>query len=374
MPFTRPTLSDLRNQVAQDIAAAAPGTDALLRFGNLKTTGNAQAGLAHLHYGYLDWIALQSNPFTATDEFLEAWAGLVGIIRKSATSAAGIVQFTGAPGVDIPVGTALARGDGVAFITTTDGVVNGAGVASVAAVAVADPTGLTGAFGNCPAGTVMNIGAAISGAQSSGAVTTAFIGGADLETDDSLRSRMLARYQAPPQGGCQNDYLGWALAVPGVTRAWVAPNGFGAGTVVVYVMLDVSEAAYGGFPQGSNGVATADTRGTAATGDQLTVANAILPVQPVTALVYACAPIANPVNFTISGLSGASAATKAAIAAAITGAFILYGAPGGTVDLSVIETAIALITGTAPFVITSPTANIASAAGALPTLGTVTYI
>ena len=36
MPYSRPTLTQLRNQAAQDLAAALPGTDALLRFANLK--------------------------------------------------------------------------------------------------------------------------------------------------------------------------------------------------------------------------------------------------------------------------------------------------------------------------------------------------
>jgi uncharacterized phage protein gp47/JayE len=42
--------------------------------------------------------------------------------------------------------------------------------------------------------------------------------------------------------------------VPGVTRAWCAPNGFGSGTVVVYTMWDSAEAAHNGFPQGTDGV------------------------------------------------------------------------------------------------------------------------
>src|SRR5260364_179792 len=57
MPYTRPTLTELRQQVAQDL-----GVDALLRFSNLRIVGDAQAALAHLHYGYLDWIARQGVP------------------------------------------------------------------------------------------------------------------------------------------------------------------------------------------------------------------------------------------------------------------------------------------------------------------------
>ena len=61
------------------------------------------------------------------------------------------------------------------------------------------------------------------------------------------------------------------------TRAWCLPNGMGTGTVALYTMLDNANAQWGGFPQGSNGVATLELRDAAAQGDQLTVANAIYP-------------------------------------------------------------------------------------------------
>ena len=374
MPFARKTLTELRADVAQDIAAALQGADALLRFSVLKILGTVQAGLAHLHYGYLDWIAQQAVPFTATDEFLEGWAALRSVYREAATSATGTVTFPGVVGTALPVGTPIVRGDGVAYTTTAAGVVGAGGTVTVAAAADPDPTGLTGAFGNTDAGTVMTLGSAVAGVQSNGTAATAFTGGADLETDDSLRTRMLDAYQATPHGGAQADYINWALAVPGVTRAWCAPNGNGDGTVVVYFMMDVSESAHGGFPQGTNGVATNETRAAPATGDQLTVANALFPLRPVTALVYAVAPIQNVVNFTISGLAGSSATTQAAISAAISDVFLRDGEPGGTIDLSSIESEIAAIALTQGFVITIPAGNIVCPAGSLPVLGVVTYI
>jgi uncharacterized phage protein gp47/JayE len=250
----------------------------------------------------------------------------------------------------------------------------------VNATANADPTGLTGAFGNCAVGTVMTLGTSIAGISSTGSVTAAFTGGADIEQDDSLRSRMLFAYQNPPQGGAVADYVTWAGEVSGVTRAWCNPNGFGAGTVVVYAMLDSAEAANGGFPVGTNGVAASESRGIVAAGDQLTIANYIYPLRPATALAYVCAPNKLTVNFAISGTASFSAATKALIQSAISGVFVMYGSPisstagqNGAVALSYIESAIAAISGTAGFVITSPTANIQGTTGQLPVLGTITW-
>ncbi len=373
MPFARPSLSDLRGQVAQDIASALPGADPLLRFSNLSIIAAVQAAMAHLHYGYLDWIALQSNPFTATNEFLEAWASLKGVYRLPVASATGTVRLNGTNGTTLPSGSALVRGDGKTFHTTASGTV-ASGTVTVPAIADADTAGLVGAFGNTPTGSVMTLGVSVAGIQSAGVVIAAFTGGADIEADTSLRSRMLLAYQTPAHGGSASDYVQWALEVAGVTRVWVVPHGYGAGTVVLYVMFDAAEAAYGGFPQGANGCAASETRDTAATGDQLAVANHIYPLQPVTALVYVVAPTPNVVNFTIVGLTTASAATKAAISAAITTVFAQQGAANGsTVPLSAIESVIAAIPGTTGFVITLPVANISSAIGQLPVLGTVTY-
>ena len=384
MPYARPTLSQLRAQVAADLQASPAGSDPLLRFSSLNVLGRALAGLANSQFGYTDWVALQSNPFTATDEFLEAWAALKSVYREPATQAGastpGQITFPGTNGYQIPIGTIVTRGDGVQYTTTSLGTV-AAGIVTMNAEANADPTGLTGAFGNCAVGTVMTRATSIAGISSTGSVTTAFTGGADIETDDSLRARMLYAYQNPPQGGAVADYVTWAKQVSSVTRAWCNPNGFGAGTVVVYAMLDSAESANNGFPVGTNGVAAAETRGTpVATGDQLTIANYIYPLRPATALVYVCAPNQMTVNFTISGTSNFSSATKALIQSAIAGVFVMYGSPvsstagqNGVIDLSYIQSAIAAISGTQGFVITSPTANIQGTTGQLPVLGNISW-
>lgn len=370
MPFARPTLTELRNQVAQDITSGLPGADALLRFSNLNITGVAQANLANLHYGYLDWIAKQAVPFTATDEFLEGWAALKGVFRQAPVAAGGSVRFIGVTGTVIPAGAALARGDGVTYTTLTAVVIGGDGTVAVSAVADADPAGLAGAFGNTVVGATMTLAQAIAGVQAAGMVAVAFTGGADLEADDSLRSRMLTQYQEPPRGGAKSDYEKWAKEVPGVTRAWAAPNVLGLGSVVVYFMMDSSEAGHGGFPQGVNGVATDEPRGAAAIGDQLLVADYILPRQPVTAYVSAAAPVANAINFTIQNLP---VAAQASVATAIADVFLRDGAPGGTIPLAHVWSAISSISGVDSFVILAPLTGITNPAGALPIVGTITY-
>jgi uncharacterized phage protein gp47/JayE len=395
LPYARPTLQQLITQVQQDITSAqivSPtiGTvlQGLLNQAVLLDVANAEAGLTYSLYGYLDWIALQSNPFTATDEYLEAWAALKGVYRIDATYATG--SFTVAAGctngTDLPPGTSISRGDSTAYLTTTDETASGGAVTAPIQAVVA------GSAGNAASGIALTIGSTVPGIPSQGSASTPLTGGSDQETDAALRTRMLAVYAAPPQGGDRNDYQEWATAVAGVTRAWVAPNLAGPGTVTVFTMFDIAEEAFGGFPQGSNGVSQYDVgpdgatpRDVVATGDQLTVANAIIAAQPVTALVYSNAPLNDAVAVSITGLGASNTpSVQAAITASLTDMFIRLANVGGTtdpttgaawtpIDPSDIYAAISATAGVSRFVLASPSAAIVPATAYLPTLGTITF-
>lgn len=387
MPFQRKTLTTLISEVAADISSALEGADALLRFAVLKIVGKVQAGLCNLQFGYLDWIARMAVPFTAEDEYLEGWAALKDVYRKAATQAQLTAQFHGTTGKVLSAGTAIARGDGVTYTTSTTGTVDGTGNVSVTIVA-----DVAGSAGNADSGTAISLSVAVDGIQQGGTITATVESGADIEIDDDLRSRMLDAYQNTTQGGDFEDYVQWALAVAGVTRAWCAPNGFGAGTVVVYTMWDKAEIVHGGFPQGTDGVSQNDKgpgglpRGTVASGDQLVVADSIVTKQPVTALVYSCAPIANNLTITLSGLTSATTATRNAISAAIADVLFRNGDPrAGTINRDDIAAAIRSVSGTSGFLITliqgvvgttttTYSGNITSGFGQLPVLASVQYL
>jgi len=387
MPFSRPTLSDLRNQVMADINATLSGANAYLRKAVLRVLAIAQAGLAHLHFGYLDWISKQAVPWTATDEYQAAWGALKNVYQKDAVQAVLTVQFSGTVDTLISSGINVVRADGETYTIQESATIGGGGTAVVTVVDT-----VAGAAGNCDDGTSLTLATTIAGVQSTGTVTGTVTTGVDTEDQKAFGSRVIAAFQQTPQGGDSDDYVAWALAVPGVTRAWCSPNGFGAGTVVLRFMMDVAQAAHGGFPQGTNGVSQHDQgpdglpRDVVATGDQLTLADAIVGEQPVTALVFACAPIENRLHFTISGLSTSSAATRAAIASAVSDVLFRNGDPrAGTINLNDIEAAInsvpgtggwlmVQVTGTVDGVITTYPGNITGAMGELPTLDGITYV
>lgn len=385
MPYARKTLAQIRSDAMADIAAALEGSDPLLRNAALKIIGVVLAGMTNEEYGYLDWIAKQTNPFTAEGEYLQAWGALKKVYLKDASAASLSATFTGVAGKQIDAGTPIVRGDGVTYTTSATEPVVGTTVSVTIAADVA------GAAGNADPGTVVSLGVAVDGIQSSGAITGTVSSGADIEDEEEFRARVLAKYQQAPQGGAAPDYVEWALDVAGVTRAWCAPNGFGAGTVVVYVMLDDAQASHGGFPQGTNGVSQNDQgpgglpRATVATGDQLVVADYIVSLEPVTALVWVCAPIQNVLSFALSGTTSWTTATRSAVEAAIADVFFRNGDPrAGTINRSDIESAIAAVPGTTGFVIDSVTGvidgvtttypgNITGSFGSLPVLGTVAF-
>ncbi|HWK48343.1 MAG TPA: baseplate J/gp47 family protein, partial [Steroidobacter sp.] len=181
MPFQRKTLSILISEVAADINSALQGADATLRHTVLKVVGKVQAGMSNLQMGYLDWIAKQSVPFTAEDEYLEGWAALKKVYRKAATPAQLTAAFAGVTGTVLNVGTQVVRSDGAAYMTGATATVDGTGLLSVTIVAT-----VAGAAGNADPGTTVALGAAVSGLQSSGTITGTVASGSDIEDNDDL--------------------------------------------------------------------------------------------------------------------------------------------------------------------------------------------
>jgi uncharacterized phage protein gp47/JayE len=380
MPFNRPTLTELRERNRLAIESELKGVGTPLRFSNLNVLGTANAGMAYLHYGYFDWIAKQSVPWSATDENLAGWAGLKTVTQKPANAATSRdALFTGTAAKTVQAGTVLNRGDGYQYTVdapvTLD--VSGSGIGAITAVLPDpndDPTG-GGAVGNTPAGTQLTLDSSIAGVSSTVTIGAAITNGADIEDEEAFRSRMLLAYQNTAQGGNDDDYQSWALAVPGITRAWTVRRLMGAGTVGVYIMVDGNDTSNHGFPVGTDGISgLEDWSAAKATGDQGRVADYIYPLQPVTSLVYVCSPIKKSINFIINGISSVDSSVTAAIDTAIDDVFFASGDPRGkTVLLSDLVIAISNVSGTSGFILTSPAANIITATGELPVRGTVDY-
>ncbi|MGQ3813146.1 baseplate J/gp47 family protein [Klebsiella quasipneumoniae subsp. similipneumoniae] len=381
MPFKRKTLSELRTENQQFMQAELEKVGALLRFGNLKVLADMDAGMAHLHYAYLDYIARQCTPFTSTDEWLAGWMALKQAYRKAATAARSPeAQIKGTSGRTLDAGAVINRADGYQYTTDAGVTIGSSGTATVAVTAVLpdiaeDVTG-GGSLGNADAGTILTLDANVSGIESTVTLIQPATGGADIENEEDFRQRGLLAFQNPPQGGSDTDYRTWALAVSGVTRAWVRRRGMGPGTVVIYIMCDGSDKTNHGFPVGTDGISQLEEWGAVkATGDQGRVADYIYPLAPVTSLNYVCSPVERVIDFEISGISDAGSETTAAIADAIDSVLFESADPLGTgkIYLSDLNRAIGDVSGTAGFILVSPSANIEPGIGEMAVRGEVNY-
>ena len=349
MPFNRPTLQDLNDRTVANISTRLPGADAGLRRTNTKAFSAGLAGLAHGLYAHQQWIADQLFPDLADEENVLRHAAIRGLVRKGSAKATGSVDFTGDVGAVIAAGAALSRADGFEFVTLADiTLVDGTGTGDVTAV-------LEGDAGNSPAGTSLSFTAPLPDVDSSAAVdASGLVNGVDLENLEALRSRVLSVWRQPPQGGAGHDYVHWALAVDGVTRAWVYPGELGAGTVTVrYVRDDELDI----FPDAAH-VALVQAY--------------IEERRPITAEVTVVSPVAVDLDLTIN-IDPLSEAVKTAVTNELNDLLTRNAKPGATIYISQIREAVSIAAGERNNAVISPAADVIYAVGQMPRLGNITW-
>lgn len=345
MPFARPTLTELIDRVITDISSRVTGVDsAVLRRSLLGIIGQSEAGAVHLLYGFLDWIAKQCIIDTAEKEYLERWAAIWKITRKTAGFASGQAAFPSTTGSPIQDGTIVQRQDGVQYK-----VLGNASPSAVPLLALE-----AGEAGNFGTGLPIFLLSPIAGVLSTGATTTKVEGGIDTESDQRLLARLLARIQQPPHGGAEFDYAMWALEVSGVTRAWVYPLQMGAGTVTVLFVCD-------------------DLPDIIPTPAKVAEVQAYINARrPVTAEVFVAAPIPDPLDMTIKLLPN-TAAVRAAVGAEVADLIVRDSKPGAPTLISRLRESVSLAAGEADNEIVMPTADVPHATGHMATLGTLTF-
>lgn len=221
-------------------------------------------------------------PAYAWGEFLDLHGETVNLPRKAAVKATGTVTFTGTPGTLIPTGTQIETvqvdpdADPVAFEVTVGGTIPGGGSVDVIVEAVDE-----GVAANVAVGTITILLTPINGVAS---ITnpTATSGGAEIESDELYRQRILLEYAAPRGAGTAADYVRWSIAYPDVGFATVQPLWAGAGTVRVIVtdqqnnpsstaVVNGLQAVLDPVPQQGQGLAPVGALVTVATATSLTV-------------------------------------------------------------------------------------------------------
>lgn len=359
MPFKIPDLPALVTRAANAFRVNLKGSDARLWPNNVNVSSKVLAGGVFENFSFLEWISQQILVSSADGEFVERHAREYGMARLPATFALGSIIITGDAGVAVPAGVVLLRADNVSYITASAGLTDGDGKVTLQ-VRAETP----GKIGNCPSGAALTMMAARDRLNATAIVAAGGIGaGADLESYESLRARVLFRKRLPPHGGAAHDYVSWAREINGVTRVFVDPVTQSNGRTSVGVWFLMDDTYADGIPQGA---------------DVESVADYIDTVRPAGALVDVAAPIKQAVNIVITGLSPDTTAVRDAVRAELADLFRRRVAVSTlthpfTLYRSKIIEAISVAGGEDHHTLTSPAGDTSASAGKLLTLGTVTF-
>jgi uncharacterized phage protein gp47/JayE len=258
----------------------------------------------------------------------------------------------------------LQRADGVQYQTTQDGGIGESGSVEIEAVAV-EP----GQAGNSVAGMTLSWISPVEGVAAQASVASVgMTGGAEVEQDESLRARIKQRLRALAFGGRVEDYIAWALEVPGTTRAWLRREIVGDSiNLTLYFVRDGDESIVPDAAEVEAMQAHIDAK------------------RPVKGFCTVAAPTLVPINFNISSLQPATQAVRSAIEAELSDLILREAAPGGsvltstqtvlggTIPLSHMRAAISAANGEEDHVLTSPMANDVRGEGQLAVMGTIAW-
>lgn len=299
-----------------------------------------------------DWVLDQSFPQTAQGVYLDRHGAMRGVVRIPAAKAVGTLRFSvelpPVSDMTIPEGTVCMTA-GEARFQTTEEVVLLAGQTAVEAPAEALEGG---SAGNAAPGTVCIL-TACPVAVTACTNPKAFSGGADAETDESFRARILESYRRLPNGANAAWYEQTAMNYPGTAAARAVGRARGIGTVDVYV------AAESGLPSA----------------ELLEGLREVLREKREIAVdVEVKAPTAKAVDVAMEIAAGSGAVyadVKSAVESCVSGFFSgrLLGKP---VLLAELGSRIYDLEGVENYHILAPTADMAADDTVLPVLGTVT--
>lgn len=162
-------------------------------------------------------------PDQASDEAVARHGYVCGVDRRTGVAAQHTVTVTGTPSatISIAAGTTMTWTDGTLYLVTSSSVtlsLGGSGTISITATT-------TGASTTRDVGDTLTFSSAPSGLNPTGAVASVVTTGADEETIQAWRQRIVDRLRFRPSGGNAADWRAWALSYLGrdIREAWVYP-------------------------------------------------------------------------------------------------------------------------------------------------------
>jgi uncharacterized phage protein gp47/JayE len=111
-------VKEVEQRSRTDVQNTLPESNPFLANSYLDAIIKAQSGRVYDFYLQLEEVIRQLFVDTADGTFLERWGTYVGILRKPATQATGVVAVTGTQGAIIPINTQLTNSVGQVYLTT----------------------------------------------------------------------------------------------------------------------------------------------------------------------------------------------------------------------------------------------------------------
>lgn len=357
MAFERPTLDQIQQRAYADFRAELPGDEPTIQLTTEYAFVAAVAGMSHLKHGRISYAMRQQFPDTADSEGLDHWASVWGVPRQQPQIASGTVTATGVAASSIPAGTQISSPqDDLTYEVAATTVIGAGGDASVPVNASAP-----GSAYNKQIKTILQFTSPPAGVDSEVvvegiAVNDGIQGGTDLESDELLRSRVLARIQGGKLIGKPGDWEHWALEVSGVTRAWESAGFLGAGSVGVFFLVD------------DNPISAIPSPGVVST-----VQAYLDQESPIAYTNVAVAPADQQLAVTVN-LDPDTADIRTAVEEEIADMLLREATPlGFTLTTVVVEQTIARAVGTGSFMLTNPNIDITYTLGNMPITFAMTY-
>ena len=260
MTLSTPTTQEINDNIIAQLEASLNQTIPLLPKSFMRVLSKALAAVFVLLYKYGGFTFLQMFVSSASSVEtivngrlitpLTEWGRLIGVGDPApATNAELTVDVTVTNQVGfLPSGSQLVGADnGVTYITIGDVFLSAATVsATIRAASDQSGGGGAGAIGNLPDSSIVSFVNPLANVSRDTVVTATLVTGADGESTDAYRQRIIDRFQKRPQGGALADYEAWGEEPAGIVNVYPY-TGAEPGQVDVYVEATVASS---GDPDG----------------------------------------------------------------------------------------------------------------------------
>ncbi len=229
---TIPTVAEIRARIIADMETAIGQTVPWLPKALTKVIAGAVAGLDVLLYNSILWVYKQIFPETADYDALVLLGKIVSITPTTAVKSVITANVYGTNGETVAAGTTYFRTpSGAVYQVTTGGTISG-GFALCTLTAL-----LAGEAANVADGVELAIVTPDVNLTGVAVVVGTTTDGADEESEEQLRARVIARYKRRHTGGSPADYYLWGLEAPHFI--WISPvAGDKPGDVWIYGEVD----------------------------------------------------------------------------------------------------------------------------------------